>query len=264
MKMTRPDHLPPPTPAATVVIFRKGPPGHPPELLMMERAGHMRFAAGATVFPGGAVDAADRELASLLEPPAANAALLSDEDHAARVAAVRETLEEAGLLIGVKEPVTLEQVMEARRLLVATGALGPVLDEFGWSLDLSRLVPFARWCPHFSRAFDTFFYLADLGTGAVSLEVDGTENDRVFWMSARDALTATEAGTLSVLLPTLMTLHRLAQFETHAQAKADAHRWPVQTISAWVEDRDGQAIVTIPAGLGFPVTTLLADRVRRD
>ena len=76
-----------PIPAATLVLMRERP-GGPPELLVMERTGHMVFAAGALVFPGGRIDAADHE----------SATPFSDfEDAAARIAAVRETIEETGL-----------------------------------------------------------------------------------------------------------------------------------------------------------------------
>ena len=54
-----------PIPAATLIVVRERPAG-PPELLMVERADGMAFAAGALVFPGGLIYAADREHASEL------------------------------------------------------------------------------------------------------------------------------------------------------------------------------------------------------
>ena len=50
--------LPEPIPAATLVLMRERADG-PPELLVTERTGHMAFAAGALVFPGGRIDADD-------------------------------------------------------------------------------------------------------------------------------------------------------------------------------------------------------------
>src|SRR3546814_9331434 len=55
--------LPPARAAATLIIFRDREDS-PAELLMMERSRKMDFAAGALVFPGGAVDEADAELAA--------------------------------------------------------------------------------------------------------------------------------------------------------------------------------------------------------
>lgn len=255
---SRPPSLPAPRDAATVVVFRRDPAGGAPQLLMLERAAHMRFAASAAVFPGGAVDEADRILAAHHTQ--------RDEDlveTAARIAGIRETLEEAGLLLGVKQSVTGTAVSEARAELHKSGALGPVLDQFGWSLDLSELVPFARWCPNFARAFDTWFYLADLGTGDVAIEADGTENSHMYWSSARDTLAMAERGEVSVLFPTLMNLKRLALFDDFADARADAATWPIDTIRPWVEHRDGVDFLTIPQGLGFPVTALPHASVRQ-
>ena len=48
-------------PAATLIVVRERA-GSAPELLMVERAGGMAFAAGALVFPGGRIDDADRQL----------------------------------------------------------------------------------------------------------------------------------------------------------------------------------------------------------
>ena len=61
------DDLPPAIPAATLVIFREAADGGPPELLMVERAKAMAFAAGAMVFPGGRVDPGDHLLAEVIE-----------------------------------------------------------------------------------------------------------------------------------------------------------------------------------------------------
>ena len=76
------EDLPAARPAATVVVFRHGADGGPPQILLLERSGTMAFAGGATVFPGGAVDQADRELAA--GTPGAQA--LEPDDAAARVA----------------------------------------------------------------------------------------------------------------------------------------------------------------------------------
>src|SRR4051812_38551483 len=75
-------------PAATLILVRE-PPGAAPELLMVERAGGMAFAAGALVFPGGRIDGADRDLATDMGIDAA------------AVAAIRETLEETAVPVGL-------------------------------------------------------------------------------------------------------------------------------------------------------------------
>jgi len=234
-------------PAATVVIFRQCPAGGPPELLMVQRAKEMRFAGGAAVFPGGRVDPADRDLASSLLPAD------DPEVAAAKIAGIRETLEETGLMIATQRPVSATDAAAARAMLLEGGALGPVLDHFGWSLEPQRLTLYAHWCPPWDKAFDTRFFVADLGTGAVDITVDATENTRLFWASAARALEMADAGEISVIFPTRRNLERLAQFGTYAAALEHIGQTPVRRLHAAIEQRDGEEWLTIPDGHGYPV-----------
>lgn len=238
-------------PAATVVIFRNGEDGGAPELLMVTRARSMSFAGGAAVFPGGRVDEADRALAATLETSC------DIEEAAHRIAAIRETLEETGLVIGLNGEVDGDRAAEARALLEDKGILAPVLDAMGWTLDLNAISYFARWFPKnekLPRVFDTRFYLADLGTGAVDIAVDATENTRLFWITAKDALDAADRGDLTVIFPTRRNLERLAQFDNFADAQRDCEAHPVQMVTPFFEDRDGEGWICIPEGIGYPVT----------
>lgn len=224
---------------------------------MVQRAKEMRFAGGAAVFPGGRTDEADRVLAARLAPQA-------DPDvAAARIAGVRETLEETGLAVAVKQPVSAAQAAAARALLLETGELAPVLERFGWTLDLDRLVPFARWCPMQEGAFDARFFLVDLGTGAVDITVDATENTRLFWASAAEALRLADAGEIHIIFPTRRNLDRLAQFATFADARAHAEAIPVRMITPRMVERGGERWLTIPEDLGYPVTAQTMATVKR-
>lgn len=253
MSSSIPSHLPMPPqgpcviPAATVVIFRRAADGGAPELLMLERTSKMRFAGGAVVFPGGSVDPGDFELARSLR---------SDEPEeiaAARVAAIRETLEETGLLIATRSPVTALEAAEARRMLNEGASFAQVLDRFGCTLMPEQLTFYAHWCPPWEQGFDTRFFLYDLGTGAVDLAADATENARLFWTSAASALDMAARGEVSVIFPTLRNLERLAQFASFEEALADVAAHPVARIHPQIEQRaDGDWIV-IPEGHGYPV-----------
>ena len=235
-------------PAATLVLFRHPPQGGAPQLLMIERGAHMRFAAGAVVFPGGRIDPADRALAAAVAPQ------LDPDDAAARIAAIRETLEETGLLAGVSQTVTVDLARSARDCLTEVGALGEMLDRFGLTLDLAALVPFARWCPPWERAFDTRFYLADLGTGDVALVEDGSETVHLFWASAQDTLGMIERGEARALFPTVCNLERLAAFTSYAHAATAAEALPPALICPWIEAVDGIDHLCIPENAGYPVT----------
>lgn len=255
--MTSGPAFPHAVPAATVIVFRRSVVGGPAELLMLERAGSMRFAGGAAVFPGGRVDPADHDLAARL------AHGLDPHDAASRVAGIRETLEEAGLAVGLKGEITAETAAAARQMLLAQGALAPVLDAFGWSPDFAALEPWARWCPDWKGAFDTRFYLADLGTGAVQVAVDETENSHLFWSSAANALELADRGEISVIFPTRRNLERLAQFDDFTSARDFARQFPQRTISPERVDVDGVTHLTIPDDLGYPVTSEIMSTVKR-
>ncbi|MCW1381362.1 NUDIX domain-containing protein [Novosphingobium sp. KCTC 2891] len=239
---------PPATPAATVVVFRRDPQGGPAQILLVERSSTMNFAGGATVFPGGKIDPGDYELAERF------GAGLDPEDAAARIAAVREALEETGLAVGISGEVNGEIAAEARRVILSTGRLEDALSRFGWALDLDRLVPFARWWPRHRhiRVFDTRFYLADLGTGAVDIAVDATENRHLFWASAAEALRLADEGAIKVIFPTRRNLERLACYPDFESCRAHALETPVTTISPRVELRDGVQWLTIPKEAGYP------------
>jgi len=246
-------------PAATVVIFRHGRKGEPPQILMQVRNRNLAFAGGMAVFPGGRVDPADHALAATLD--------VSDADEAAhRVAVVRETLEETGLVLGIRGAVDAQSAAAARKMLLAKEKLGPVLEAFDWTLALDDLVPFARWFPKnekLSRVFDTRFYLADIGTGAVEIEVDAGENTRLFWTSATGALADADRGEIDVIFPTRRNLERLAQFDSFEDARAHAEAVPVRTIIPYIEEGPEGRFLCIPPDCGYPVSSVLLEDVRR-
>lgn len=247
--------LPEPIPAATLVLMRERP-GGPPELLMMERTGHMAFAAGALVFPGGRIDAEDREAAARYPEL---------EDAAARIAAVRETIEETGIAPAIipapSAPVSgaLRDGIERHRSFL------PLLAEHRLELDLAALTPFARWCPNFreTRRFDTLFFLADAPVDAPEPTASEHEAVRAFWASAAEILAELDAGRAHAIFPTRRNLERLACFASLAEAKADAARHPVTRITPWVEDRAGRPHVCIPEDIGYPVTSEPLETARR-
>lgn len=231
-------------PAATLIVLRDRPKG-PPDILMVERAAAMAFAGGALVFPGGRIDAGDRAMAMAM----------GDDNLAPRLAAIRETIEEAGIAIGIDGDV------ESMRRVLAGGAplaeLAPV--------DPTPLVPYARWRPDHVpvRVFDTHFFLARLPETAPEARVDATENSRVLWTTAADALAAADRGEATLLFPTRRVLERLAEHGDSDAAFASAARWPVRTITPWVETRGDGEWICIPDDLGYPVTAEPASRAVR-
>ena len=241
------DDLPEAIPAATLVIFRAADDG-PPELLMVERAKAMVFAGGAMVFPGGRIDPGDHAMATLAG---------GDDETAARIAAIRETIEEAGLPIGLRPPYGAAAIEDVRRALHAGEPFAEALEAAGLSLDLALLTPFARWRPAHRnmRIFDTRFFLAELPADAPRATVDKTENVRLVWSSARQVLADADAGKLEVIYPTRRNLERLAVFNSFADAVTHANAIPARTITPFMEDRDGAPHLCIPDDAGYPITS---------
>lgn len=245
-------------PAATLVIMRPSDSGGPDEILMVKRSATMAFAAGAVVFPGGRIDPDDHEVARR------HGAGIEPADAAARVAALRETLEETGLAVGW-HGLTEQDVAEVRRALLGGTLLSDILAARDERIALESLVPFARWCPNFkeARTFDTRFYAVAAPPHGHELTVEEAEHSHIFWASAAATLAMADRGDVSVIFPTRRNLERLAQVPDFRSFAAHSCQYPVELITPWIEDRDGRSHLCIPDHLGYPVTSEAVDRVRR-
>jgi 8-oxo-dGTP pyrophosphatase MutT (NUDIX family) len=232
-----------PIPAATLIVVRERA-GGAPELLMVERAQGMAFAAGAWVFPGGRIDDADRAIATELQvDPAA-------------VAAVRETIEETAVPVGLNPVPTPSAAIELQRALVADEPFASLLGKAGLRTDIAALTPFARWVPKFHavRRFDTLFFVARCPPGEWNPQVVEGECAGAEWMTAAQVLERERSGEARLIFPTRRTLERLAQHATFEAIRADALAHSIEPVTPWVEDRGGEKFITIPSHLGFPVT----------
>lgn len=241
--------MPPATPAATMVIFRDNPEGGPPLILMVERVKSMAFAGGAVVFPGGKVDDHDRAFAGILDHG------LDQHEAAARLAVIRETIEEAGLALALDGVTDPADCAAARAALFDGASLKEICDDHRWTPRLDRLVPWARWRPPSleTRVFDTRFYLIDAGAAHLPAVVDNTENRMLFWDSAQGVLDRLKRREVKAIFPTVRNLERLAQFESFTAAAAHAADYPVKLLLTYVEEREGVPHICIPDGHGYPV-----------
>lgn len=224
----------PPIPAATLVVVRDRQVGEP-ELLMVERAQGMAFAAGALVFPGGRIE---------------------DEDGSSEIAAIRETLEETAIPVGLA-PVPSPQVAKAlQRQLLDGAAFAQLLREHCLAPEPDALTPLARWVPgfHATRRFDTLFFVARAPAGEWEPSFVAGECSGAFWITATDALEREQRGEAQLIFPTRRNLERLALHPSFEAIRADAQAHPVEPITPWVEDIDGENFITIAEGLGYPVT----------
>lgn len=249
--------------AATLVLLRETPAGV--ELFMAERAKSMGFAGGMMVFPGGKVDEADVALARDAEL-APGFAALDPVDAAARIAAIRETFEEAGVLVTVGGPVSEEMRSHWRsRIVEHEESFADFLYTTGHRLDREALVPFAHWCPPLGlekKRFDTRFYLARMPADETA-EHDGSESTRSHWITAAEALKRADAGENAIIFPTRRNLERLALCDSIEALIASARATPVVLVQPVVEERDGAHYLCIPENAGYPVTSERLDRAMR-
>lgn len=236
--------------AATVIIVRDRPGGSA-DVLMLERSATMAFGPGAVVFPGGAVDDEDRALAASFDHG------LDLDEAAARVAAIRETLEECGMGIGFTSPPDGAILSRMRAALVAGDPFIRMVRSLDITLDLHQLIPFARWQPpedrRIARIFDTRFYIAKAPADQHPV-ADGGENVGFFWGAPERILRRDDMGGVRTLFPTRRNLERLAGYGDFAALAVHAAATPVIKIMPWVEQRDGQDCLCIPTDCGYPVT----------
>jgi 8-oxo-dGTP pyrophosphatase MutT (NUDIX family) len=209
------------------------------EVLMVVRNDQSYFAS-ALVFPGGTVDAEDRDPAWASH--LAGDAGLSDDERAIRIAGFRELHEETGLLLA------------DRAVTPGEGSFRDLIARAGARLDLSAMHPFAHWItPEMSpKRYDTHFRLCDLTTDLVAVS-DGGETVSVEWLRPGDALALGASRERNVLFPTRMNLELLARSGSVDEAIAQALERPVVTVMPNVERRPEGTFITIPQDAGYGV-----------
>jgi 8-oxo-dGTP pyrophosphatase MutT (NUDIX family) len=211
------------------------------EVLMVRRNLRSDFVGGAYVFPGGAVDPldggaeaealcagrSDAEASALLGQPAGGLAYW--------VAVVRETFEEAGLLLAARPdgPALLagdpgeEARLAAARVAVNDGSrrfLDLCRDE-GLRLAVGDIHYFAHWItPRGApRRYDTRFFVAAAPDGQIAAH-DAGETIADVWIAPAEALARHRAGEIEIIFPTIRNLQAISRFSTSDALLAAAAR----------------------------------------
>jgi len=249
-----------PRPAATVVVLRDGPAG--PEVFMVRRHEGTAFMGGAHVFPGGRVDAADRDADDTWCDGMAAAARQLDslppaDAVAYHVAAARELFEEAGVLLarhpdgdfvslaGAADHERLKQ--DRTRVHDAATTLRAVIERERLHLALDALVLFAHWVtpPIDSRQFDTRFFMTRIPPHQTPAH-DDTETTHSLWARPGDAIAQAERDEIILPPPTWSTLRELEPFESVKEALAWARRRTVIRRMPKAIEQDGHRMLLLP------------------
>ncbi|MFE9254082.1 NUDIX hydrolase [Streptomyces sp. NPDC006879] len=248
--------------AATVLLLRDAAPGAAavgPDVHMLRRRASMAFAGGAYAYPGGGVDPRDHDLHVRWAGPALPdwAARLGTDTATAQAivcAAVRETYEEAGVLLAGPTPDTVVQDTTGedweadRRALVARElSFAQFLDRRDLVLRSDLLGAWARWItPEFEpRRYDTWFFVAALPAGQRTRNAS-TEADRTVWIRPAEAAAGYDRGELLMMPPTISTLRAIEPFATAAEALAAAPARDLTPVLAQAQLEGGELVLSWP------------------
>jgi len=227
---------------------------------MMVRHHEIEFHSGALVFPGGSIEAGDHEIAAKSELYSSRSELDAAE-LSFRIAAVRETFEESGILLA--RPRGSDDLVEAKRavgiearyraaLAERKTTFLDVLAESHMVLALDELVPYAHWVTPegMPKRFDTWFFLAAAPPEQLGAH-DGKESTDSLWLSPREAVSGGESGRFKLPFPTTRNLIKLGKQPDVKAALADARGKPVVTVMPVMTQLNGGRQLRIPREAGY-------------
>ncbi|WP_406393981.1 NUDIX hydrolase [Streptomyces sp. NBC_00882] len=243
--------------AATVMLLKDGPSGT--VVHMLRRRASMAFAGGAYAYPGGGVDPRDDEHHIHWAGPTRAwwaARLGVDETTAQAIvcAAVRETYEEAGVLLAGPTPESVvgdttgaEWEADRAALVARDLSFAEFLERRGQVLRSDLLGAWTRWItPEFEpRRYDTWFFVAALPEGQRTRNAS-TEADRTVWIRPQDAADGYDKGELLMMPPTIATLRQLTGYGTAADALAAAPDRDLTPVLAQARLVDGEIVLSWP------------------
>lgn len=247
-----------PVPAATVLLIRDSDEGL--EVFMVERNNRMHFAS-ALVFPGGLVDPEDLDDALIARCDGLEG--LSSDEAALRIAGVRETFEECGVVLARHSSV--ETVLEGDEaaafydkyhgpLNAGDVGWGEIIEQEDLILCCDRLAYFAHWITPEGRPkrFDTHFFLARMPRRQNAVH-DGNESVQSVWVRPPKAVEAGERGERNVMFPTRLNLELLEENDTVETAMKVTSGREIVTVLPKSKpiDGDDHRIMTIPEAAGY-------------
>jgi 8-oxo-dGTP pyrophosphatase MutT (NUDIX family) len=250
-----------PRPASTILLLRDSVSRNGEvEVFMMVRHYEIDFNSGALVFPGGSVDKGDKEIIANPELYSGGEGL-DAENLSFRIAAIRETFEESGILLA--RPRGSKTLVDARRageieaahraaLSESKTTFLKVLADNGMMLALDELVPYAHWITPegMPKRFDTWFFLAAAPPEQAGAH-DGKESTDSIWVSPREALEGGESGRFKLPFPTTRNLIKLGKQTSVKAALGEASGKAVVTVMPVMTRLNGGRQLRIPREAGY-------------
>jgi len=246
-----------PKPAATVILVRENSSEF--QVFLLRRSVRSGFFPSTYVFPGGTVDSEDLNIELWsehgdMDPDAISRSLggeLSMEETIAYgVTAIRETFEEAGVLLAVKNEHDRSHQNGFRDRRMSDGLHKDWLRELvvseGWTLAFSRLARWAHWItpelmPH---RFDTRFFLAFVPSGQECMP-DARETTHGIWVTPAQGLAANLEGQIPLSPPTLVTLQELLHYRDikDLEKEAQSRSWGEARLPRLIPLPEGSVIL---------------------
>lgn len=255
----------PSRPSATIMLVRDGREGI--EVFMVVRDRPVDGAMGAVVFPGGKIDAEDRQGWGHLAPPQERPALPY------WLAAMRETFEEAGVVIarpegssgGISPGRAREIVLAHRdRLLDRKVTFADIVGSERLVPALDHMVHFAHWQTPLGlpKRFDTHFFLVRAPEGQEPIH-DGREMVACFWTPPGRMVAEADEGLRTLVPATRLNLELLAESETVSDAMRRARERRIVLVRPErFRTEAGGFAVRIPADAGYRTTVIASSRQR--
>lgn len=249
----------PVSPAATVMLLDDRGPDDELHVLMVHRTAKVVFAPDMWVFPGGRVDPDDHLddfetlCRGLTDAQASEILDVEQGGLAWWVAAARETLEEAGILLAPLAADTLaETVAEIRQLVLQDENLfADLLLERGIALDVTPIEEVARFITPMGppRRFDARFFVARSPEDQDATHDEG-EIVNHEWIRPQDALDRWRADEMIMMSPTVRMVACLARYRSADDVLAIARkRLPYKRVR--VDDPEGDYRVVLPGEPGY-------------
>ncbi len=220
--------------ASTIILVREKNQGI--ETYLLRRSTKSGFMGGLYVFPGGVVDSDDRSIdnwkahidipSDQVEHILGGTALTSEDALAFAVAAIRETLEEAGVFIASGKNKSHRDIRDVcswrlKKNLPPSWFKTLIMDQ-DWILTVSELGRWSHWITPklMKKRFDTRFFMVFMPDNQTCMP-DNMETEHGIWLTPQKALEQNLEATIPLSPPAVVTLTELLKFRTIETLKTE-------------------------------------------
>jgi len=244
-----------------VVLIRASDENDGWETYLVRRSAQSPVLADMWVFPGGTIRPDDLAaeaptLAPNFSPEMAHAALsrppggpppTQTESYAYFVAAARELVEEAGIVLGADPELSIAELAAQRESLEQGHPLASLAGELGIRFSLQSLIYYAHWITPeaIPQRFDTRFFVAELPEGQTA-SPSPFEMAEGIWIDVDAALQRSQERSLTLHFATINHLRRLAPHKTKADLLEFVRTKPVVPVMPATRELNGRITPHLP------------------